>query len=193
MNSFLEYIKIFDHLNDTQVEILKGLVSIREYAVNEHFLEAGKYSKEIAFIDKGVFRVYFYDKEGHEIVRYFLQENQFLVDLYSYENNVICSEYIQSLTKSRLIIISKKSFEKLTELIPNWKNITNKITQNALLEKLNNRSELVNQDATTRYLEFLNKNPNLVNRIPLGHLASYLGIKQQSLSRIRKSITKPSI
>ena len=193
MNSFLEYIKIFDHLNDTQVEILKGLVSIREYAVNEHFLEAGKYSKEIAFIDKGVFRVYFYDKEGHEIVRYFLQENQFLVDLYSYENNVICSEYIQSLTKSRLIIISKNSFEKLTKLIPNWKNITNKITQNALLEKLNNRSELVNQDATTRYLEFLNKNPNLVNRIPLGYLASYLGIKQQSLSRIRKSITKPSI
>ena len=193
MNSFLEYIKIFDHLNDTQVEILKGLVSIREYAVNEHFLEAGKYSKEIAFIDKGVFRIYFYDKEGNEIVRYFLQENQFLVDLYSYENNVICSEYIQSLTKSRLIIISKNSFEKLTKLIPNWKNITNKITQNALLEKLNNRSELITQDATTRYLEFLNKNPNLVNRIPLGYLASYLGIKQQSLSRIRKSITKPSI
>ncbi len=188
MNTFIEYIKQFGDLSCEQISLLEELLFVKELKRNDYFLEAGQYSNEIAFIDQGVFRVYFYDKKGNEIVRYFLKENQFMVDLYSFENNVIGSEYIQSLTESRLIIISKDSFNKLMQLIPNWSKIIAKITQNALLEKLNSKSDLVNQDATTKYLDFINKNPNLANRIPLGQLASYLGIKQQSLSRIRHKI-----
>nr|WP_313790050.1 hypothetical protein [Allomuricauda abyssi] len=50
------------------------------------------------------------------------------------------------------------------------------------------RSPLIEQDAKTRYLEFMQKFPNLVNRIPLSYIASYLGITQSTLSRVRKSI-----
>ena len=76
----------------------------------------------------------------------------------------------------------------LSNTIVVWDAIVNKIVQKALIEKLDRRSPLVEQDATTRYLNFLEKFPKITNRIPLSYLASYLGITQSSLSRIRKSI-----
>jgi len=56
------------------------------------------------------------------------------------------------------------------------------------MDAMDRRSPLVSEDATTRYLSFLEKYPMLINRIPLSYIASYLGITQQSLSRIRKNI-----
>jgi CRP-like cAMP-binding protein len=63
-----------------------------------------------------------------------------------------------------------------------------KIIARALMQKIDRRSPLVSEDATTRYLSFMEKYPKILNRIPLSYLASYLGITQSSLSRIRKNI-----
>ncbi|MEJ7660370.1 MAG: hypothetical protein WKG07_12500 [Hymenobacter sp.] len=69
-----------------------------------------------------------------------------------------------------------------------WDDMMNRITAQHLQEKLARISPMVAQDATTRYLEFIENYPQLANRIPLSHLASFLGITQSSLSRIRKNI-----
>jgi hypothetical protein len=69
-----------------------------------------------------------------------------------------------------------------------WDKVIDKILTKHHTEKTNNIGSLISQDATTRYLEFLNKFPNTANRSPLSYIASYLGITQQSLSRIRKNI-----
>jgi hypothetical protein len=74
----------------------------------------------------------------------------------------------------------------LTILI--WDDIINKITNKALVEKVNKISPMLSEDATERYLSFFKNFPTLANRIPLSYLASYLGITQSSLSRIRKNI-----
>jgi len=69
-----------------------------------------------------------------------------------------------------------------------WDEIVNKITSKGLAEKVNKISSMMAEDATERYLSFFGKFPGLANRIPLSYLASYLGITQSSLSRIRKNI-----
>jgi hypothetical protein len=66
--------------------------------------------------------------------------------------------------------------------------MVHKMTSKHLREKLARISPMVTQDATTRYLEFIENNPQLANRIPLSYLASFLGMTQSSLSRIRKNI-----
>ncbi|HLP39257.1 MAG TPA: helix-turn-helix domain-containing protein, partial [Lacibacter sp.] len=68
-----------------------------------------------------------------------------------------------------------------------WDNIKNKMVQNCLYQK-SRKGPVISQDATTRYLEFLENHPTLTNRVALSHIASYLGVTQQSLSRIRKNI-----
>lgn len=194
MDAFINYLIKNGGQKLDYSSILQNILKKKYSRTNEYFLSAGEYSNEIGFIEKGVFRILFYDKNGNEITRYFMSENQFVVDLYSFDNHAVSGEYIQSITDSSLVILTREALTTLSEKIPEWDHTINKIKQNALIEKLYNRSDLVHKDATTKYIDFLNKNPNLANRIPLGYLASYLGIKQQSLSRIRHNIaTKDSI
>ena len=98
------------------------------------------------------------------------------------------TEYIQAVTDCKLLVFYKEDWDALSQTIDNWDRITGKIFQKALVEKLDRRSSLVTEDATTRYLTFLEKFPNMVNHVPLSYIASYLGMTQQSLSRIRKNI-----
>ena len=77
---------------------------------------------------------------------------------------------------------------ELSMTIIEWDNIIAKITSKGLADKVNKISPMMSEDAKERYLSFLEKFPNLANRIPLSYLASYLGITQSSLSRIRRNI-----
>ena len=191
MESFIQYLKSFTPLYADQIDALTALLTLEKLQPNEYLLEAGMYCNKIAFIQQGVFRIYFYNNEGEEITRYFLAENQFVVDLNAFNNQVVSSEYIQSVTDSEVVILSRTAFDQMSTIIPEWDKVIKAITEKALMEKLFNRSNLVGQSAKSKYLDFLTTHPKLANRIPLGHLASYLGIKQQSLSRIRKEIVLP--
>lgn len=73
-------------------------------------------------------------------------------------------------------------------MVNGWDAMVNKIISNALLQKVDRISPLISEDATTRYLKFLEIYPTLANRIPLAYIASYLGVTQSCLSRIRKNI-----
>ncbi|MEM6738257.1 MAG: Crp/Fnr family transcriptional regulator [Bacteroidota bacterium] len=151
-------------------------------------MEAGQRSNQIGFVLTGVFKIFFFDRKGNDITRYFVAEDQFLVDLQSFNNEIRSGECIQALTDAEIAILHKSTFKRLIQEVEGFNAVVEKITSEALLEKLYNRSELLNKDAKERYLHFMEKHPNLINRIPLGNLSSYLGITQPSLSRIRKEI-----
>lgn len=85
-----------------------------------------------------------------------------------------------------MLDFSNSDWRELSDTIINWDTIILKISSKLLVQKLEKVNLFISQDATTRYLDFLQKYPNLVNHIPLSHIASYLGITQQSLSRKRK-------
>jgi CRP-like cAMP-binding protein len=76
----------------------------------------------------------------------------------------------------------------LSAQIANWDKIVGSILEAKLLEKTKNKTEMISQDATTRYLSFLESHENASKYAQLSHIASYLGITQFSLSRIRKKI-----
>jgi len=86
------------------------------------------------------------------------------------------------------LILSQTDIQELSSTIINWDAIINKIISKALMNKVNLISPMIAEDATERYLTFLKNFPLLVNRIPLSYIASYLGITQSSLSRIRKNL-----
>lgn len=117
-----------------------------------------------------------------------MDENHFAVDLNSFTTQVPASEYIQAVTDCKLIVFSTDALKELSLTIIGWDNIISQITTKAVVEKVNRISPMLAEDAKVRYLNFLQHFPNLTNRIPLSLLASYLGITQSSLSRIRKNI-----
>lgn len=188
MNNLTNYLLEFGHLNQQQVELIKRKAKEVLLKKDEYFSEAGKIPRRVAFIKEGILRICYYNSKGDEITKYFIEENHFAVDINSFNQKVPSSEYVQAVTDCTLLVFSTESFNDLSTTIIQWDSIINKVIEKALIEKVNKLSPMLTEDATTRYLNFLEKFPNLANRVPLSYLASYLGITQSSLSRIRKNI-----
>ena len=185
MKELIDYILQFGNLNKQQIDLITSKGIEKELQKDEYLVEAGKLFNQVVFILEGIFRIYYYNNKGEEITKYFIDENHLFSNPHKGEP---LTEYIQAVTDCKLIIFSLQDWNELANTIIGWNDITNKIFQKGLVEKLDRRSSLVSEDATTRYLTFLKKFPTLANRVPLSHIASYLGITQQSLSRIRKNI-----
>ncbi len=156
---------------------------------DEYYAEAGKIPREVIFLTEGVFRVCYYNHKREEVTKYFIEENNFVVDINSYNQNIPSSEYAQTITDCKFIVFSKDAMQELSMTIIPWDGIIGKITAKALAEKVNKISSMMPEDAIERYLSFIKKFPGLANRIPLSYLASYLDITQSSLSRIRKNLS----
>lgn len=185
MKEFIEYILQFGNLNQQQIDFISKKAKESAFQKDEYFVEAGKVLKQVGFIVEGIFRICYYNNKGEEITRYFVDENHLLFS--PYENEPF-TEYVQAATDCKLIVFSNRDWKEISNTIVGWESILQKIIQKALVEKLDRRSPLVAQDATTRYLMFMEKFPSIANRVPLSYIASYLGITQQSLSRIRRNI-----
>lgn len=188
MEALINYLLQFGQLNQQQIDLISNKTKIVELKKDTYFSEAGKIPKQVAFVESGILRVCYYSNKGEEITKYFIDENNFAVDLNSFSSQIPSSEYIQAITDCTLIVFSSEALKDLSLTIIGWDIIINKITSKSLLEKVNRISPMLTEDAKSRYLNFLDKFPHLANRIPLSLLASYIGITQSSLSRIRKNL-----
>lgn len=184
MKEFIEYLLQFGNLNIHQIDLITSKAKEIELRKDDYFAEAGKVLKQVGFIINGIIRICYYNNKGEEITKIFIEENHLLFN----QTNVPSTEYIQAATNCKLLVFSNQGWKEISDTIIGWENIIQKITNKSLAQKLERVTPLVSQDATTRYLEFMQKYPTLINRIPLSYIASYLGITQSSLSRIRKNI-----
>jgi len=188
MEPLINYLLQFGHLNQQQTDLIKSKAIIKSIKKDEYYHEAGKIPREIIFLTEGIMRICYYNNKGEEITKYFIDENNFVADINSYNQGVPSTEYIQAIADCEYIVFSKTALEELSMTIIGWDTIIAKITSKALAEKVDKISPMMTEDAAERYLRFLSKFPTLANRIPLSYVASYLGITQSSLSRIRKTI-----
>ncbi len=187
MDKLIEYILQFGNLNRQQTDLIASKAKELELRKDEYFSEAGKIPRQVGFVLDGVVRGCYYNNKGEEITRCFIPENNLVVDYINFETNTASAEYLQAGSDCKLIIFSKQDWDELSHTIVGWDSIKSNMVQKCLYQK-SRKSPVVSQDATTRYLEFLENYPTLTNRVALSHIASYLGITQQSLSRIRKNI-----
>ena len=188
MKELIDYILQFGILNKQQIDLVISNATEVELVKDEYFSEAGKIPRQVGFVVNGIIRGCYYNNKGEEITRCFITENNLAVDYPNFETDTVSAEYLQASTHCHLIVFSKQNWEELSHTIVDWDNIKNKMVQKCLYQK-SRKNPVISQDATTRYLEFLENYPTLTNRVALSHIASYLGVTQQSLSRIRKNIS----
>ncbi|MDF7814930.1 Crp/Fnr family transcriptional regulator [Hymenobacter sp. YC55] len=171
-----------------QLQLIRNQAVARTYQPGDYFSEAGRVAQEIGFIVAGVLRVCYFERNGTENTKYFVEENHFVVDLQSYQFHQPCTEYVQAVTEVHLLVFKARAWQALSHTILVWPQVEQKLFTQALLEKMNRRSALVSPNGATRYEQFLTTFPGLANRIPLAYLASYIGVTPQSLSRIRRRL-----
>ncbi len=188
MDEFLAYLLQFGSLNQRQLDLIARKATALTLRKDDYFLEAGHIPRQVGFVLEGVLRVCYYNNQGAEITRSFLDEQHLVADLRGLEYGLASAEYVQAVTDCRLLVFTKRDWDELAHTIVVWRDIVHQLTARHLREKLARISPMVAQDATTRYREFLANYPRLANRVPLAHLASFLGITPSSLSRIRKNV-----
>lgn len=188
MEALINYLLQFGQLNTQQIELIKRKVVERETQKDAYYQEAGKIPHEVIFLTEGIIRICYFNHKGDDVTKYFVDENNFVVDINSYNQRVPSSEYAQAITHCRYLVLSREALHDLSLTIVGWDEILQKIITKGFADKVTRISSMMSEDATERYLNFFERFPSLAHRIPLNYLASYLGITPTSLSRIRKNI-----
>jgi len=157
---------------------------------NNFFLHEGNIAKYIAFVNSGALYSYSTDEKGNKHVIQIAMEGYWIGDLSSFLSEEISKFNVQAIVLTEVIFLNKPNFEKVCIEIPCFERFFRLLIQNAYVNSQKRVSSIYGESVKTRYLELIKIHPTLIQRIPQHYIASYLGIKPQSLSRIRKDLSK---
>ncbi len=156
----------------------------------QYLLQAGDVCKCAAFVSRGCLRLYSLDDQGKEHIQNFAVEGWWITDSVSYQSQEPAANNIDALEDSELLLIDRKTQEKLVAAVPKWGEYLRLQLESIIKDALIRISDFVSLSSEERYKNFLRTSPDLAQRVPLHQIASYLGITPQSLSRIRREVTK---
>ena len=174
-------------LPDTSMEKLLKCLFEETHPKGYKLLETGRVETNIFFIKKGIVRVYIPDDEKG-ITFWIGKEGDTIVSLKSYTNNLPGYETIELIEESVLYVLKHKDIQKLFNEDIHIANWGRRFAELELLKTEERLIPLLYTTASERYKNMIETSPELLQRIPLEHLASYLGITPVSLSRIRANI-----
>ena len=179
-----KHIKKIAKLPDSFDEELESILERREVKKGEFLFEEGSICHQVFFIEKGLARIYYYSDSGKEITTWFLEENSFFTAIDSFYNHKPTRNFCEVLEDS---IIYSIKYSELEDLLN--KEHAARLAFHVLYEITKKMTEFFAsikfQSAEERYNIMMKNYPSIFQRVSLGHIASYLGITQETLSRIR--------
>lgn len=153
---------------------------------NQVLLSAGEICRHAYFICNGCLRTYFIDARGGEKTRYLAFENHFVTAFASFITQERSAQYVQALEDSELLRISQVDFYKLVDTNPVFAKLYRASLEQSLVFSTWRIETMISMTAKERYENLLERMPQVVLRLPNKHVASFLGITQESLSRLKK-------
>ena len=179
-----EYLKNIAKLADSFEEDLKKLFEPKEFFKGDHLFRQGELCRHLYYIKKGLVRVYYYSDNGKEITAWFSAENSLVTAIDSFYHHSPTRDYCEVLEDSVVYPINFSEWEKILNSEKGARlafyilyDITRKMTDYI--------SSIKFQSAEERYKALIKEYPSILQRTSLGDIASYLGITQETLSRIR--------
>lgn len=189
MNHLLiKYFSQYVTLSKEDIKIIEDNALIKKYVKGTVLLREGSYAKESYLVLKGCVRSYYLINGEEKNTAFYFEYDPFVP--VSYIKNQPSEYYIECLEDCVLSIGRSERTEKFLATYPHFIPLYRKISDEFSTNQLVSAHKYRNLSPEEHYLEIRKLNPDLVERIPQYHLASYLGIKPQSLSRIRKRLTK---
>lgn len=186
-NELFDFIGKYRVFSKEEQDLIFAQFKLVEMRKGDFFFQAGDHVSKIGFVFKGILRSFFFDEDGKEVTTLFIKKGQ-LTDIPNFVNEGKSAGHLQAATPVLLLVISKNDVYKLSKSIDGWDYTVGQIFSAVLSDTLSIKTKMLNQDAKTRYLHFIRDNPEIVNQVPLSQVATYLGMTQYSLSRIRKNI-----
>lgn len=188
-NPLIEHILKFIQLDEKEIEVISSKIAIKHYKTGDVLLKEGNISRVSYFILKGCIRRY-HLVDGEEKTTFFYTENSFVSSIRSFTTNSPANHYLECIEDCTLALIPYDIEKELLKTFPKLETFARISLEQELANYQEMLSAYIISNPEQRYLRLLKNNPDLLQRVPLYHLASYIGIKAESLSRIRKRIRK---
>jgi CRP-like cAMP-binding protein len=169
---------------------IAGRFESRVILKNQFLLTEGKISDEYLFLEKGYMRAFAHDTEGNEVTTNFCSHGQVVFEVSSFFNRARSKENIQALTDCEGWFITYKQLNELFHALPEFREFGRSILVKGFADLKTRMLAMITETAEERYETLLETNPEIFQHAPLKNIASYLGITDTSLSRIRKDLSK---
>ena len=184
--AFKRFISNYVFLPEQDWEAIAKVIQPKTYSKGSLLLQAGSICNTFSFLETGLLRFSIL-KGGEDVTKFFTVAPYAFTSQYSFSNRLPSRENIEALEESLIWEVSYEASNQLLAL-NSWNTFVRKLIQEVQHFTERILEEAQNETAENRYLDLLENRADLVKRVSLKHLASYLGVTPQSLSRIRRKL-----
>lgn len=176
-------------LSENEFNLFARLLFEKSFDKKAVLAEEGSICNYIYFVEQGSCYSYITDPKGDKHAIQFALEGYWISDLYSFFSGRKAIYTVETLEPTKVLVLNKQSFQNACNTIPIFDRFFRILIQNAYVALQYRLAKTNSEEAEQRYEEFSKIHPDFIQRIPQYLIASYLGIKPQSLSRIRKEMS----
>lgn len=186
-NEIVKLISRYLELTSEEASAFAECIPIKLFKKGDILLREGQVSRDSYFVIQGCIRKY-YIIGGEERTTEFYVEDESVASLQSYTNKTPANHYFECVEDSRLAVLNYEKEQELFKRVPKYEALCRMSMQNDFGQQQEALAKFITSSPEERYKTLLETRFDLIQRIPQYHLASYLGVKPESLSRIRKRI-----
>lgn len=184
MDVLLNILKQISPLSDKDQENIGDIISEKELKTGDFWFHPEMYANQVAFITKGYLRKYLLI-DGKEKTDFFYFDNDLTGDLPSIISNEPCKSYNEAMEPTSLLVFSYHELDELSKESRNIERLLRVFAELAFVRYYNKATSFVLQSPKERYESLIRSQPQVLQRATQYHIASYLGITPQHLSRLR--------
>lgn len=188
--ALFQYISLKTPISPEEFELVKTYFIPKKIRKKQYILQEGEICKQTAFVCKGSLRMFRIDEKGDEHILQFAIENWWVSDRESVYSGEPSKYNIDALEDSEILLIENSKIDELKSRVTSMQKLFDVMNQNNFIASQKRIHSAISKSAEERYHEFMTAYPQIVQRVPQHMIASYLGIKAETLSRIRKSWAK---
>ena len=175
-------------LSELQWQTLAAIFRVKQVEAHRHLFYPGSNEHELLFVYRGLLRFYYPAEDGSESNKAFVAENAFAGALAASALKLPVIYGVEALEDTTLLAAKLIDVTALYDEHPVFDRLGRKLTELLLTRKELRARSFLQQNARARYLDFLKEHPDLITRVPQYHIASYLGVTEVSLSRLKKEV-----
>lgn len=189
-SNFKNYLFQQFELKEEHWQKLQALVKYQRFQKGKFLLTAGSICQHSFFVEKGLLRFYSISVNAKEHILQFAPENWMVSDRSSFYFGEPSSFYIDAVEDTTVVMLDERFLKTLAEVNVKFATNNELLLQNHIRHLHQRLHSLLGENAEERYLNFLKLYPDVMQRVPQWMIASYLGITPESLSRVRKKLSK---
>jgi len=186
----IQFFKSSNLVSQKTTEEIVGIFSPKEIKRNEFLFKEGRVCNEYFFLDNGFIRAFAYDTNGDEVTTNFYSANQVVFEVSSFFNRTVSRENYQAIVDCSGWYITYDQLNHLFHSMHEFRDFGRSILVKGFSSLKTRMLSMITETAEQRYDALLKTNPEIFQHAALKHIASYLGITDTSLSRIRKEYAK---